>query len=97
MDNVLIAIFSIPGALILAAGLMVPLISSSHAIEGGYIFGVGAILAGIFALVANIYAIRTSKRYKHSSVATLAVVLPWISAIAAVLGVLWGLQVILSP
>ena|SRR5579871_195349 len=92
MDNVLIAIFSIPGAVILAAGFMVPFIRSSHPIEGGYIFGYGAVLAGIFALAANIYAIRASKRYKKSSVATLAVVLPWISALVSVLGVLWGLQ-----
>ena len=97
MDNVLIAVFSIPGAVILAAGVMVPVISTSRAIEGGYIFGYGAVLAGIFALAANIYAIRRSERYKKSSVATLEVVLPRISTFVAVLGVLWGLQVIVSP
>jgi hypothetical protein len=55
-------------------------------------YGYAAMLAAVLAIVANAYAIKDSRRYKNTSVATLAVVLPWISAAISAAWFIWGVR-----
>jgi hypothetical protein len=92
MKNVLVGIFSIPLAIMLAFGFVLATAGPSHYGLGG--ISVLAIMLVVFRLACvgvNVYAVKTSHAYKKSSVASLALYLPLASAILSAAAVFYGL------
>jgi energy-converting hydrogenase Eha subunit A len=95
MKNVLIGIFSIPAAILLGYGFLAW--TSNTAFRYSYggsisLFPGTIIILGLASLGVNLYAAKHSHVYKRSSVATLALVMPWVSAALSAVAILYGLS-----